>query len=55
MKNCLANKQILNIFLLITLAAFLVLPKICLADNFDNIDLEEMGKYLELPQKMRKN
>ena len=51
MKNCLANKQILNIFLLITLAAFLVLPKICLADDSENIKLEELSKYLELPEK----
>ena len=51
MKNCLANKQILNIFLLITLAAFLVLPNFCLADDFENIKLEELSKYLELPEK----
>ena len=55
MENCLANKQILNIFLLITLAAFLVLPKICLADDFENIKLEEISKYLELPEKDAQN
>jgi len=50
MKNCLANKQILNIFLLITLAAFLIVPKISLADDFENINLEKMEKYLTLPE-----
>lgn len=48
MENCLANRRFLYIFLLITLVGFLVLPKICLADDFEDIDLEKMGKYLEL-------
>lgn len=45
------DKRFLNIFLLISLAGFLVLPKICLADDFENITLEELSKYLELPEK----
>lgn len=49
MGNCFRNKRFLAIFLLISLAAFLVLPKICLADDFENINLEKLGKYLELP------
>jgi hypothetical protein len=48
-KNCLKNKRFLYILLLVSLVGFLVLPKICLADNSDNIYLEKMGKYLELP------
>ena len=51
MKNCLANERFLYIFLLIFIVGFLVLPKICLADDFENITLEELSKYLELPEK----
>jgi hypothetical protein len=39
----------LPIFLLILLAGILVLPKICLAKDFENITSEQIGKYLELP------
>jgi parallel beta-helix repeat protein len=51
MRNCFANKRFLNILLLISLVGFLILPKICLADDFENIKLEELSKYLELPVK----
>lgn len=44
-------RRISLFFLLISLAAFLILPKISLADNFENITPEEAGKYLELPGK----
>ena len=40
-----------SILLLISLVGFLILPNICLADDFDDITLREMGKYLELPEK----
>jgi len=49
MKYFLINKK-LFILLLICLAGFWVLPKICLAEDFDNIDLKEIGKYLALPE-----
>ncbi len=49
MGNYLKNRRFLNIFLLISLAVFLVLPQICLADGLENIDLYEIGKHLELP------
>jgi len=39
------------IFLLFSLVGFLILPKICLADNFEEITPEEIEKYLELPEK----
>jgi len=51
MRNCLINKRFLNIFLLICLVGILVLPKISLADDFENINSEELSKYLELPEK----
>jgi hypothetical protein len=49
MKRYLRNIRFFNILLLIFLAGFLVLPKICLAEDFKNITQEEIGKYLELP------
>jgi len=49
MKHFLINKK-LFVLLLICLAGFWVLPKICLAEDFDNIDLKEIGKYLALPE-----
>jgi len=49
MENFLKTKRFFNIFLLISLAAFLVLPKICTAEDFENITLEEIEKYLQLP------
>ena len=55
MKNCLANRRFLNILLLIFIAGFLVFPKFCLADEFDDINLGELGKYLELPTKDANN
>ena len=55
MEKLLKNKRFFSIFLLICLVGFLVFPKICLADDFDNITLDEMGKYLELPQKDANN
>lgn len=51
MKKFLKSRRFLNIFLLISLVGFLVFPQIALADDFENITPEEMGKYLELPQK----
>jgi len=51
MKNFLKNRQFFNILLLIFLAGFLILPKICLANDFENINPEELSKYLELPRK----
>lgn len=50
MKNCLTNKRFLNIFLLVFLVGFLILPKICLAEEFEDVKLEELGNYLELPE-----
>lgn len=50
MGNYFRNKRFLYIFLLICLAGFLVLPKICLAEDFDDITLRETAKYLELPE-----
>ncbi|PIR74624.1 MAG: hypothetical protein COU35_01600, partial [Candidatus Magasanikbacteria bacterium CG10_big_fil_rev_8_21_14_0_10_47_10] len=55
MKNCLVNKQILNIFLLITLAAFLILPKISLSEEFKEITPEDVEKYLTLSEQDAKN
>ncbi|MCK4473956.1 lamin tail domain-containing protein [Candidatus Parcubacteria bacterium] len=51
MEKLLKNKRFFSILLLICLVGFLILPNICLADDFDDITLDEMGKYLELPQK----
>jgi competence ComEA-like helix-hairpin-helix protein len=48
-KGITANKRFFIVFLLIFGAGFLILPKICLADNFGNIDLLEMEKHLSLP------
>jgi hypothetical protein len=45
----------LPIFLLILLAGILVLPKICLAKDFENITSEQIGKYLELPAQDTEN
>ena len=51
MRNCLKIERFLYILLLISLVGFLVLPKICLADELENITSEELSKYLELPEK----
>lgn len=51
MKNCFINRRFLNIFLLISLVGFLVLPNTALANDFGEIAPEEMGKYLELSAK----
>ena len=51
MENFLKSKRFFYILTLICLAGFLILPNISLADDFDNINLKEIGKYLELPQK----
>lgn len=45
------SRKISLIFLLIFLAIFLILPKICLADDFEEINIKEIEKYLELSQK----
>ena len=45
------NRRFLFIFLLITLTAFLISPKICLADDFENITLKEIEKYLPIPER----
>ena len=49
------NRQILIFLLLISLASFLVSPKIVLANDFENITSEELSKYLELPEKDANN
>ncbi len=49
MEKIVRERRFFYILMLICLAGFLVLPKICLAEDFENIDLEKMGKYLELP------
>lgn len=49
MKNYFKNKRFLNIFLLISLVGFLVLPNVSFAEEFDDIALRETAKYLELP------
>ena len=49
MNKGLVNSRFLNILLLIFLAGFLVLPKISLAEDFKNITLDDIEKYLELP------
>jgi hypothetical protein len=51
MEKIVKERRFFYILLLICLAGFLVLPKICLADDFENIKLEELSKYLELPEK----
>ena len=51
MKNCFKNQRFFNILLLIFIASFLILPKFCLANNFEKINSEELSKYLELPEK----
>ena len=43
------TRKSLLIISLVALATFLVLPKTCLADNFENITPLEVGEYLELP------
>ena len=50
MGKVLQNKRFFYILTLICLTGFLVLPKICLADNFESIDLNKIDKYLELPE-----
>jgi len=54
MKRFFVNKKIFSIFLLIS-AVFLVLPKISLADEFDDITLRETAKYLTLPERKVQN
>jgi len=49
MEKIFKNKRFFNALLLISLAGFLVFPKIYLADEFDDITLRETAKYLELP------
>ena len=44
------NKRFFYIFTLIFIAGFLVFPIISLADEFNDINLYETGKYLELSQ-----
>ena len=51
MKKCGKISRFLFISLLISLVGFLVLPKICLADIFEEIALEQPGKYVELPDR----
>ncbi len=50
MEKFLKNSRFFYILTLICLTGFLVLPNICLADDFENITIEEIGKYLELPE-----
>jgi len=50
MEKFLKNRQFFYILTLICLAGFLILPKICLAEGFETIDLKEIGKYLALPE-----
>ena len=50
MRNCLANKRFLDIFLLIFIAGFLILPNICPGEDFKEITLEQIEKYLTLPE-----
>jgi len=49
MENFLKTRRFFNILLLILMVGFLVLPKICIAEDFENITLEEIEKYLQLP------
>ena len=49
MQNYFLNRRFFPIFLLISIAVFLVFPKIILAEDFKNISSEEIIKYLQLP------
>ncbi|MBL7142220.1 MAG: lamin tail domain-containing protein [Candidatus Pacebacteria bacterium] len=51
MEKFLKNSRFFYILTLICLAGFLVLPNTCLGYDLDNITAEEIGKYLELPEK----
>ena len=42
-------EKFLFVFLLICLVVFLILPNISLAEDFENITSEQIGKYLQLP------
>jgi DNA uptake protein ComE-like DNA-binding protein len=44
------NRIFFNILLLISLAGFLVFPNVCSADDFDDINIYELEKHLELPE-----
>ena len=50
MENFLKTRRFFNIFLLISLAVFLVFPQITLSDDFEEITQEKIEKYLELPE-----
>jgi len=49
MENFLKSKRFFYILTLICLAGFLILPKSSLAENFENITLEDIKEHLELP------
>ena len=49
MRRISINKKFFNILLLIFLASFFLCPKISLAEDFENVTQEEIGKYLQLP------
>jgi len=49
MKKIVKERRFFYILTLILLAGFLYFPSFCLADNFEEINIEELGKYLELP------
>ena len=49
------KNQFFYILTLIFLAGFFIFPNISLADDFDNIDLKELGKYVEIPPRKVEN
>jgi hypothetical protein len=49
MEKIVKERRFFYILTLILLAGFLYFPSFCLADNFEEINIEELGKYLELP------
>ncbi|OGZ18007.1 MAG: hypothetical protein A2Z78_01100 [Candidatus Nealsonbacteria bacterium RBG_13_36_15] len=55
MEKILKNSFFFYILTLICLAGFLVLPSTCLGYDLENITAEEIGKYLELPEKNVQN
>jgi len=55
MGKLLFKKRFLYFLPLISLLAFLIFPKYSLANNIENTNLEEMGKYLELNQNDAQN
>jgi len=55
MKDFLKNKRFFNISLLILLTGYLIFPRFCLADNLEEITLEKIKNYLELPEKDAEN